>query len=412
MLEIELLKGLLLGQMQRGAFPGVDAFGNREHDENDARKGDAVNRRALFREEVAHGHKPENGGCDGKADGDFDAANANVERNLVFLIVTLITKHENTQRFQEKAPDHAEGVSFAEQIHVAAAGGYRGDLQQRDGVDHAMRRTVLAMGFTEPIQQDAVFGDAVENAVRPDNGGIDGSGENQYADNDDEHVEQKAQQLRTGKLHGERAEEVIAVFVPDIRRRNDHGGEQSDDARADDGVPADDIGRDPEVLHFRVRDFAVHLRERLKTAHGKQGVSERNDHRYKPDLRPERAFIPAERRGAELQIMRDGRGGQFRLALEQDGQRTPEEKDDDHDGRNLHDAQRFAAGLMQTLDVRPPEIGRKDHAKKGGERVRVERHGLVHQDRHLVQQASEILSGGDDADWPGEYVIEDERGYG
>ena len=41
--------------------------------------------------------------------------------HLVFLVVALEAQHQHAERLQEEAPHHAEGVSFAEQVDVAAA---------------------------------------------------------------------------------------------------------------------------------------------------------------------------------------------------------------------------------------------------------------------------------------------------
>ena len=53
--------------------------------------------------------------------GNLDAADAEVAGHLVFLIVPLVAQHQHAERFQEEAPHHAERVSFAQQVDVAAA---------------------------------------------------------------------------------------------------------------------------------------------------------------------------------------------------------------------------------------------------------------------------------------------------
>jgi hypothetical protein len=68
-------------------------------------------------------------GRDPKTDGDFDAADLDIERHLVFLIVALVAEDQHSQRFERETPYHAEGVSFTQQQYVAAAGNDGGDLQ-------------------------------------------------------------------------------------------------------------------------------------------------------------------------------------------------------------------------------------------------------------------------------------------
>src|SRR5580704_14870799 len=63
----------------------------------------------------------------------------------------------------------------------AAAGYDGGQLQQRDGVDHAVSGSKTFMGLAEPIQQYAIFSHAIQNAVSADNRGVHGARENQDA---------------------------------------------------------------------------------------------------------------------------------------------------------------------------------------------------------------------------------------
>ena len=56
-----------------------------------------------------------------EADRNFLVADPDIERNFVFLVVALETKHQHAERFEREAPDNAEGIRFAEQIDVAAA---------------------------------------------------------------------------------------------------------------------------------------------------------------------------------------------------------------------------------------------------------------------------------------------------
>ncbi len=52
-----------------------------------------------------------------KPDRNLHAGQAEVERDLVFLIVPLVAQHQHAQRLQEEAPHHAERVRFAQHSH-------------------------------------------------------------------------------------------------------------------------------------------------------------------------------------------------------------------------------------------------------------------------------------------------------
>ncbi len=64
--------------------------------------------------------------------------------------------------------------------------------------------------LAEPVRQNAVFGNAVEHAVRTDNRGIHGPRENHCADYDDETVEDEPDQKRPFQIHGQAADEVFS----------------------------------------------------------------------------------------------------------------------------------------------------------------------------------------------------------
>ena len=85
-------------------------------------KPDAVNGGDLLGEQIGDRHqKPRISVVSAEAHRNLAAADAEIERDLVFLVVPLIAQHQHAQRLQEEAPDHAERVRFAQQIDVAAA---------------------------------------------------------------------------------------------------------------------------------------------------------------------------------------------------------------------------------------------------------------------------------------------------
>ena len=71
-----------------------------------------------------------------------------------------------------------------------------------------------------------VFGNAVQDAVGADHGGVDGAGKNQNTHHHDKDVKRQPQQLRSCEVHGEAAEEVIGIGLA-LGIRNDHACQQA-----------------------------------------------------------------------------------------------------------------------------------------------------------------------------------------
>ena len=67
---------------------------------------------------------------------------------------------------------------------------------------------------------------------------------------------------------------------------------------------------------------------------------------------------------------------------------------------------------MDALNVLPPEVGGNDEAESGGEEVGGDAALHVQHLSHLIEEATEVLAGGDAADGAGEDVVEDEGGNG
>ena len=162
-----------------------------------------------FENRLAIGDETQNQRRDAQADGDLDAAQTKIEGKLVFLIVPLIAQHQNAQRFQEEAPHHAERVRFAQQVNIAAAEDDGGDLQEHDHVDDAEGGAETLVRLAEPIQQDAVFGHAIQNAVGADDGGVHGARQNQHAHDHDENVKRQLEQFGADQMHRQAAQQVV-----------------------------------------------------------------------------------------------------------------------------------------------------------------------------------------------------------
>ena len=74
-------------------------------------------------------------------------------------------------------------------VDIAAAEQDGAELQKHHHVDDAVAGAETFVGLAEPVGQYTVFGNAVEHAVRADDGGVDRSGENQEADHHDKSAE-------------------------------------------------------------------------------------------------------------------------------------------------------------------------------------------------------------------------------
>ena len=89
--------------------------------------------------------------------------------------MAVIPQHQDAQGLEEETPHHAESIGFAQQVDIAAAQQYGGDLEDRNQVDHPVGRAEAALGFAEPIEENPVLGDPVHDAVGADNRCVHGA---------------------------------------------------------------------------------------------------------------------------------------------------------------------------------------------------------------------------------------------
>ena len=83
--------------------------------------------------QIDQGRGKQNQEDGGEADRDLGARDGNVWRNLPApLTFVLEAKNEHGQAVEGEAPDHAEGVGFAQEVNVAATGDDGEKLQQHD----------------------------------------------------------------------------------------------------------------------------------------------------------------------------------------------------------------------------------------------------------------------------------------
>src|SRR5581483_3261798 len=222
-------------------------------------------------------------------------------------------------------------------------------------------------------------------------------------------MEQKTERRRAGQVAGQSAEKVVDVLTPH-GIRDDHAGKKRDYAGAEHRVDTNDVAGVLQILQLGVGDFAVHLGEGFEAAHRQQRMPERDNNGDGADLRPEGSTEPAERVLAELEIARQRGRRNLDVAADQDGDGAPNQESHDHDGGDLHNAKRLAAGLVDALDVVPPEIEGNGDAEDRGKQIGADGVADVGHPGDFIEQVSEILAGANHADGAGKNVIEDEGG--
>ena len=223
----------------RDAAIAAAPLGNGEHDVKQDRENAARHRRDRLREEVDDGDEKQNQRDDAETDRYLHAANAQVERHLELALAGIrVAQHENGEAVHREAPDHAECIQVGEERDIAAADDDRGDLQDDDDVDDAIAGAEFRVRLAEPLAEHAVFGNAIEHAVGPDDCSVDRAGENQRSDDNDETVEDQAGDERpsedgSGLIRDELAEERLAEVTETGEALEDEGAESLEPGRED-----------------------------------------------------------------------------------------------------------------------------------------------------------------------------------
>ena len=260
--------------------------------------------------------------------------------------------------------------------------------------------------------ENAVFGHAVQHAVGANDRGVLRSCQNQHADHDHEAMEQQPRPDGARQVHGDSTDEVGKVVGPHLVW-NHHDRKERDQRREQHAVDEDHKPGFFQVLELWVFDFPVDLRQRFFAAHGQHGVPEADEQEDPGQVTEECAVQPAQR----FLVDRDDAWGQGawweRRRVTQNCKHAPGDQDHDHDGGHDHDLQCFSARLVDTLDVLPPEI---DHHKDGKHRREaVLGKGGKRMSRvpaNVLDQARQVLAGGNRADGAGQHIVEKQRGNG
>src|SRR5215470_4491231 len=85
---------------------------------------------------------------------------------------------------------------------------------------------------------------------------------------------------------------------------------------------------------------------------------------------------------------------------------TPSDQHHDHHRRELHDAEGLPAGFGNAFEILPPEIERDGNGESGSGAVDVQLELNMRKCKKLVDDAHEILPGGDATDWTCKNIVE------
>ena len=407
LLEVELLQ---LGRLRRRFVSLVNLLADLEQRKQSQSKPDAGDRRRLLGHQIRDRQSEQNQGDEEQPDRQLDAADSEVQRHAPFpRLRLLVAQHEHGQRLHGKAPNHSEGVSFAQHVDVAAADQDGQYLQPRDDVDEPRRGAEFPVRLAQRVRQHAVFGDPVQHAVGAHDGRVHGTGEDHRADHDHEGVKAHSRPQRAGQVHRQTADQVVDIQLRAHPVRNQHHGQERHHRGEQHAVKEDHETGLLEILQLGMRNLAVHLRQGFLAAHSQQRVPQPDQHDDPDQLFHTGPVQPAEAFAGDVEVR--GRGQRDRLvaARENRGQR-PDDQYDDHHGGDLHDAQRLLARLMHADNVLTPKIDRHHDRDARGKDLRIDHPGLVARRlQRFVQQPGDVEAGADPADRAGQHVIEQQR---
>src|SRR6202030_1201556 len=190
-----------------------DSFRNGEGGEESCGKDDAGDGGNLLGEKIDRAQAEQGDGDEHQTYGEFHASDLQIQRNAKFAESgPLIPERQDSGAIHGEAPHHAECVSFAEEEDISAAQDDGGDLQADNEVDDAIGGAKAPMRLPEPLRENPVFRNAVEHAIRPDNGGVYGSGKHQHADQHYECLKDQAQGVGPREIHRQTADQVSKIL--------------------------------------------------------------------------------------------------------------------------------------------------------------------------------------------------------
>jgi hypothetical protein len=204
-------------------------LGKQKTDKKESGERNTSHRRSRLCKEIHNRDKKQDQGDQSDADGHVTTGDLEIERNAEFPpLRLLIAQHENGNSVQHKTPNHAKSVEVGEKRDIAAAHNDHCDLKANDHVDNSVGGSEAGMRLTEPVRQNAILGNSVENAIGTYDCGVDRAGKNQGAHDDHEDVEGKPCNEWTLQTHGESPDQVLKEMGPRFVRNNHHREERNE----------------------------------------------------------------------------------------------------------------------------------------------------------------------------------------
>ncbi len=233
---------------------------------------------SVLGEQVHDGGREQDGRDHNQAEGDLGLADVQIARHLPLAIARLgEAQHQHRQRLHGEAPDHAEGIERGQLVDVAAAEDDGEQLHADDQIDDAIAGAVAVVRLLEPGGENAVFGHAVQHAVRADDGSILRAGQNQDANQHHEAVEKQLQAHGPDQVHGDAADQVGEIIGANLVG-NDHDREERNQRGEEQAVDEDHQPGLFQILQLGMLDLAIDLGQRFLAAHGQHRVAEADEH--------------------------------------------------------------------------------------------------------------------------------------
>src|SRR5712671_4797781 len=219
------------------------ALGNGEHDIQDYRKDAAGHGGYRLGEQVRYRNQEQRERNQSEAHRNLHAAEVKIERDLELALAgARITQNQHRQAIHREAPDHSEGIQVREESHIAAADKYGENLQAYDDVDDAIASAVPRVRLPEPLCEDAVLGNTIQYTVGTDDRGVHRASENKGSYHHDEPMKNQTDNQGSLKAHGQAADEVFEVILPDTVW-NDHYREEGHQRGEHQAVDENDQAR-------------------------------------------------------------------------------------------------------------------------------------------------------------------------
>src|ERR1700674_2238428 len=211
--------------MTRSAFMGA-ALRNGENYIEKNREDAAGHGGHRFSEEVDNGDQEERQCYQSKPNRDLDSAKTKIEGHLKLALTRFrVPQDEYRESIHGKAPDDTKSVEIRQECDVAATDKDGQYLQAHDDIDDPVARAEPGVRLAEPVAENAILGDSIEDAIGAHDGRVDCSRQDERSHDNNETVKDQSGNERTLEVHRQAANQILQETLPHIVR-NDHYGEE------------------------------------------------------------------------------------------------------------------------------------------------------------------------------------------